>query len=96
MKGLHISPHSETANFSASNNWIDGFMKDNAAYREYQKRAIVLIQTLQKTEKITNSCKKLKVVTSSIKNAHQMGYLSVYNLPNPSILKNTLSWWDKV
>jgi hypothetical protein len=71
-------------------------MKDNTAYREYQKRAVVLIQTLQKTAKITNSCKKLKVVTSGIKNAHQMGYLYVYNLPNPLILKNTLSWWDKV
>jgi hypothetical protein len=57
----------------------------------YQVRAGELIQKLQKTGKITDYCKKLKVMTSVTNNAHETGLFSVYNPAKPSLFKDTFS-----
>jgi hypothetical protein len=48
--------------------------EDTTLFTElYQVRAAVLIQKLQKTGKITDHCKKLKVMTSVTNNADKTG-----------------------
>jgi hypothetical protein len=68
-----ISGSLEITNFSAPNIFVGEFKRRQSTINRNQARSRMLIQKLQKTEKITDYCKKFEVPTPVTNNADETG-----------------------